>query len=711
MKQVAQAVNGGLPRIVEVPAPLLRPGGVLVRTAWSLISAGTDRLTVELAGKDLIGKARSRPEQVKRVLGKLKSEGFGATFSAVKARLTGDLPLGYSAAGRVVAVGEGVDDLSVGQEVACAGMGYASHAEEIFVPRTLVAPVPAGLDLRCASTATLGAIALQGVRRAEVTLGENVGVIGLGFIGLVTVQLLRAAGCRVLAMDLDPGRADLARTLGAELALTRDDGELAEKARLFGEGHGLDAVVVCAGSSSSEPVVMAAKMCRLGGRVVVVGAVGMDLPRRVFYDKELDLRLARSYGPGRYDPTYEEKGIDYPFPYVRFTEGRNLSTFLSLLGRGEVDVEPLLDRAFDIEEGEAAYRLLMSEAGRSIVGLLFHYGKEESSKVRRVPLVGGGVPRQGVGVGLIGAGNFARAVLIPHFRAMPAFHGTGVVTASGLNAVNAGRMGGFDYATTRLEEVLADEGTDAVVIATRHAQHAETAIAALDAGKDVFLEKPLALAHDELARVMETVTRTGRMLMVGFNRRFAPTYRHLRRLFTNREGPLHMYYRVDAGAIPAGHWTRDPAEGGGRILGEGCHFVDLLLHLAGCRPERVYAEALPEDGVTATIRFADRTVGTLIYSTSGSGGLGKERLEVHGQGATAVLDDYRTLHVAGSGGARKIRAGRGKGHREEIRAFLDAVKAGGPSPVPFSQAAWSTRATLGIVDSLATGRPVELGGD
>jgi predicted dehydrogenase/threonine dehydrogenase-like Zn-dependent dehydrogenase len=709
VKQVAQAVNGGLPRVVEVPAPLLRPGGVLVRTAWSLISAGTDRLTVELAGKDLLGKARSRPEQVGRVLGKLKNEGFGATLSAVRARLAGDLPLGYSAAGRIVGVGEGVDDLSVGQEVACAGMGYASHAEEIFVPRNLVAKLPEGLGMRAACTATLGAIALQGVRRAEVTIGESVGVIGLGFIGLVTVQLLRAAGCRVLAMDLDVRRAGLSRSLGAELALTRDDGDLAEKARWFGDGHGLDAVIVCAGSASSEPAVLAANMCRLGGRVVVVGAVGMDLPRRVFYDKELDLRMARSCGPGRYDASYEEKGIDYPFPYVRFTEGRNLATFLSLLGRGEVEVEPLLDRVFDIEEGEAAYRLLLSDAGRSIVGLLFRYGHHDAPASHRVPLVGRGVPRQGVGVGLVGAGNFARSVLIPHFRSMPAFHGTGVVTASGLNAVNAGRMGGFDYATTRLADLLEDEGTHAVVIATRHAQHAKTAIAALRAGKDVFLEKPLALTHGELARIIETVTETGRILMVGFNRRFAPTYRHLRRIYRHREGPLHLFYRVDGGAIPAGHWTRDPAEGGGRILGEACHFVDLLVDLTGSRPERVYAESLPEDGVTATIRFADRSVGTLMYSTSGSGGLGKERLEVHGQGATAVLDDFRTLTVAAGQGARRIRAERGKGHREEVRAFLDAVKAGGPSPVPFDQAAWSTRTTIAIVDSLYAGRVVVVG--
>jgi predicted dehydrogenase/threonine dehydrogenase-like Zn-dependent dehydrogenase len=708
VKQVAQAVNGGLPRVVEVPGPLLRPGGVLVKTAWSLVSAGTDRLTVELAGKDLLGKARSRPEQVRKVLGKLRTEGFGPTMAAVNARLSGDLPLGYSAAGRIVAVGRGVDDLAVGQAVACAGMGYASHAEEIFVPRNLVAPVPAGLGLREASTATLGAIALQGVRRAEVTLGECVGVVGLGFIGLVTVQLLRAAGCRVLAMDLDAHRADLARTLGAELAVTRADGDLAEKARLFGGGHGLDAVIVTAGTSSSDPTVLAAKMCRLGGKVVVVGAVGMDLPRRVFFEKELDLRLARSYGPGRYDPAYEEKGIDYPYSYVRFTEGRNLSSFLALLGRGEVDVEPLLDREFGIEEGEDAYRLLLSGAGRSVVGLLFSYGEEAPTPMHTLPLHGGRVERQGVGVGLIGAGSFARSVLLPMLRDMPAFRATGVLCATGLNAVNAGKLGGFDYATTRLDEVLEDEGTDAVVIASRHGEHAATAIRALAAGKDVFLEKPLAMTHEELARVTEQVEATGRIVMVGFNRRFAPSYQRLRALFLNRTSPLQMLYRVDGGAIPAGHWTRDIEEGGGRILGEACHFIDLMLHLAGAEPVRVFAEAMPEDAVSATVRFADGSVGTLVYATSGSSGLGKERLEVYGQGTTAVLDDFRSLSAAGAGGSKRIRVGRGKGHREELRAFLDAVRDARPSPVPFGQAAWSTRATLALMDSLALSRPVTL---
>jgi len=349
MKQVVQAIGGGAPRVLEVPPPALRPGGVLVRTSWSLVSAGTDRMIIDLAGQSLLGKARSRPDQVMKVLSKVRTDGLAATLDTVRAKLGSDLPLGYSAAGRVAAVGAGVSDLAVGQEVACAGMGHASHAEVIFVPRNLAVPVPEGLDLRSASTVTLGAIAMQGFRRAEPRLGERVGVVGLGLLGLLTVQILRSAGCHVLAVDLDPGKVRLARELGAEVAVERGAGGVEEKARAFGGGHGLDAVIVTAAASSSDPTVLAARMCRLGGRVVVVGAVGMDIPRRLFFEKELELRLARSYGPGRYDPDYEERGIDYPYPWVRFTEGRNMEEYVALLGRGEVDVEPLLTHEFGIE--------------------------------------------------------------------------------------------------------------------------------------------------------------------------------------------------------------------------------------------------------------------------------------------------------------------------------------------------------------------------
>ncbi|MHC4473173.1 MAG: bi-domain-containing oxidoreductase [Planctomycetota bacterium] len=712
MKQVVQAVGGGAPRVVTVPAPSLRPGGVLVRTAWSLVSAGTDRMIIDLAGKSLAGKARSRPDQVGKVLSKLRTDGLAATLDAVRARLRSDLPLGYSASGTVTAVGAGVTDVPVGREVACAGMGFASHAEEIFVPRNLLVPVPEGLDLRSASTVTLGAIAMQGFRRAEPRLGERVGVVGLGLLGLLTVQILRTAGCRVFAVDLDEEKVALARDLGAESAVTRGAGGIEEKARAFGGGHGLDAAIVTAAAPTSDPTVLAARMCRLGGRVVVVGAVGMDLPRRLFYEKELELRLARSYGPGRHDPVYEEKGIDYPYPWVRFTEGRNMEEYIALLGRGEVDVDPLLTHEFGIEEGEGAYRFLMSEEGSGVVGLLFRYdggraGERETERRRRVDLRPRAGGRSGVGVALVGAGAFARSVLLPALGKMPDFNPTGVVTSSGLTAVNAGKGAGFRYATTSLSEVLGDEDTDAVVVATRHGEHARIAEAALRAGKAVFLEKPLALSREELATVTRAVVETGRLLMVGFNRRLAPSYVALRDAFRGRAGPLSMIYRVNAGPLPKEHWTRDLEAGGGRILGEVCHFVDLLTSLAGAPPERVFAEPLPEEGTIATLRFRDGSSGTVVYATTGSPAAGKERLEVFGDEITAVLDGFTGVTIHGSGRRRRVRAA-GKGHRQELRAFLDAVRTGGPSPIPYSQAAWSTLATLAIVESLSTGEPVTL---
>jgi len=709
VKQVAQSLSGGRPRVEEVPEPALRPGGVLVRTRWSLISAGTERMIVDLAGKSLAGKARSRPDHVKKVLGKLRTDGFAATFAAVRAKLKGDLPLGYSASGVVTAVGRGVDDLAVGDEVACAGAGYANHAETLFVPRNLVTPVPRGLALREASTVTLGAIAMQGVRRAEPEFGERVAVIGLGMLGLLTVQILRSAGCHVFAVDLDPAKTRLAKSLGAELALSRDDGDIAAKALSFSGGHGLDAAVVTAASRSSDPCILAANVCRMGGRVVVVGSVGMDLPRDLFYAKELDVRLARSYGPGRYDPAYEEKGIDYPYSYVRFTEGRNMEEFLAMLARGDVDVDPLLSGEFGIEEGERAYDYLMSGEGSSVIGLLFRYDEKKADD--RPPAERGRIDLKhrperpaGVGVGLVGAGAFARSVLLPALANLPSFRPTGVVTATGLNAVSAARNTGFAFATTNLDELLADDATDAVVIATRHGDHARIATAALEAGKDVFLEKPLAMSVGELDELSRTVAASGRLLMAGFNRRFAPHVRELKRRVRERAGPLHMVYRVNAGAIPAEHWTRDLEEGGGRVVGEVCHFVDLLLFLAGRPPVRVTAEGLPDDGVTATIRFAEGSVGTVVYAVAGDPAIGKERLEVFGNGLSAVVDNFRLLTV----GRRRMRGAGGKGHREEMRAFLDAVRTGAPSPVPYSQAAGSMRATFAILDSLATGGAVDL---
>ena len=715
MKQVAQSIHGGGTRVLDVPAPALRAGGVLVRTAWSLVSPGTERMIVGLAGQSLAGKARSRPDQVRKVMARVRSEGLAATIRTVRARLGEDLPLGYSAAGTVVAVGAGVSDLRVGDRVACAGAGYACHAEVLFVPRNLVVRVPAGLPLRLASTVTLGAIALQGVRRADVCLGERVGVVGLGLLGLITVQILRSAGCHVFATDLDAAKVELARDLGAEHALIAGAGDDAAAARAFSDGHGLDAVIVTAASRSSAPVVTAASMCRLGGRISVVGAVGMDLPRTLFYEKELDVRLARSYGPGRYDPAYEEKGIDYPYPYVRFTEGRNLAEFVALLGRGEVDVEPLLTHEFGIEEGERAYSFLMSEEGGSALGLLFRYARPEeregAADRHRVELRRPARTREGVGVAFVGAGAFARGVLLPALRRMPDFRPTGVVTSSGLTAVGAGRAGGFRYAATRLEEVLEDGETDAVVIATRHGDHARLVEACVRAGKDVFVEKPLALSMEELRRVNVAVAETGRLVVVGFNRRFAPQARALKLALAGRAGPIHAVYRVNAGPLPAGHWTLDREEGGGRILGEGCHFVDFLVWLTGSRPAVVTAEALPGDGASATIRFEDGSVGTMVYAVNGDPAAGKERVEVFADGMSGVLDNFRRLTIFSGGRSQKSRAAPGKGHREELRAFLDAVRSGDPSPLPYSQAAWSTRATLAVLESVERGEPISLGED
>jgi predicted dehydrogenase len=715
MRQLIQSYRTGEMKLEEVPPPGVRPGGVIVRTVRSLVSAGTEKMIVDLARKSLLAKARARPDLVRKVVQTARKQGLANTFRKVQSKLETPIPLGYSSAGVVVEVGEQVHEYRVGDRVACAGAGYANHADYAYVPRNLLAKVPDGVPLEAAAFATVGAIALQGVRQAAPTLGERVAVLGLGLIGQLTVQMLRANGCRVLGYDPNPDRARLAVELGAHEAVSAEPEQAAER---FSDGEGFDAVVVAASSPSSTPLEQAGELARLRGRVVVVGLVGMEVPRSLYYRKELELRMSMSYGPGRYDPDFEERGFDYPIAHVRWSEQRNLAAVLDLLADGRLGVAPLVTHRFPIERALAAYELITT--GREpYLGVLLEYGADDERPVAAAPalrLSAAPRARERIGVGVVGAGGFGQSVLLPALQAAGGADPVAIASAGGTTARRIGEQYGFRLATARAEEVISHPDVDLVLVLTRHDLHAPFVLRALGAGKHVFTEKPLALSHAELDEIAKAREGARGDVMVGFNRRFAPLVRALEGHFAGRAHPLVMHYRVNAGFLPREHWVHDPVEGGGRILGEACHFVDLLQHLAGAPPVRVFAECIAggaryrgDDNVAATLRFADGSVGTLVYTALGDASVPKERLEVYGEGGVAILDDFRRLELARAGRVRRERSsGQDKGFGEEMRLLLAAVRGGTPMPIPFEQSLASSRATLAILESLRTGSAVSL---
>ncbi len=707
MQQIQQNYRSGDLDVVDVPIPALRDGGVLVANAYSLISTGTERNTVTTAKKSLVGKARSRPDLVRQVFKVAKREGLLETYRMVRNKLDTPIPLGYSCAGYVVGVAEDVDGYRIGDRVACAGTGYASHSEVVFAPRHLVAAVPDSVPLEAAAYTTLGAIALQGVRQADVSLGDRIAVIGLGLLGQLTVQILKAAGCKVLAVDLADDLVELARKGGADLALNRS-ADIERAAEVFSEGWGVDRVIVTASTRSSDPIELAGAISREKGVVVVVGNVNMDVPRETYYRKELDLRLSRSYGPGRYDRRYEERGIDYPLPYVRWTEGRNLAAFLGLLADGSLDLNLLTSHRFAFHEAEQAYQLVTGENPERSVGILLRYQAAQETPaeiVRRAAKPLESAPGDRVGVSFVGAGSFAQNFLLPKLAGAAMRN---VVTSTGLAAKSVAEKFGFAGADTDPTVAFSDEGTQAVFIATRHDSHAALAVSALRAGKYVFVEKPLALNPEQLADVEQAVQDVGSgRLMVGFNRRFAPAAQVVRDALKDRTGPLSMHYRINAGQLPREHWLYDPVVGGGRILGEACHFVDFALFLVEERITRVFASALPgpqPENVAMTLEFADGSVATIHYMANGDRSLSKEWIEIFCDGRTIQIDDFASAtQFAHQRRARMRIDGKGRGYTEELAAFLSAVRAGGAVPIPESDSIHVMRACFAALESLRTG--------
>ena len=716
MKQVLQNRKSGKVSIGDVPVPAVQPGRVLVRTVASLISAGTERASVENARKSLVQEARERPDLVKSVIDRARKDGIKNTFDAVLGKLASAQALGYSAAGTVMAVGEGVTDFLPGQRVACAGVGYASHAEVLSVPKNLVVSLPDDVDFEAGAFGTLGAIALQGVRLAEPTLGESILVIGLGLVGQLTVQLLKANGCRVFGIDLDQSRVDLARQLGADAAAISGVDTKAAVVNWSG-GRGVDAVLITAATDSNEPIEFAGEVSRLKGRVVVVGMTGLNVPRSSYFKRELSLQISMSYGPGRYDPDYEERGHDYPFGYVRWTENRNIEAFLELVKQGRVTVEPLITHRFDVEDAERAYELIAGDVKEPYLAVLLAYDPQRHLS-RAVNLAAGTKPRtsreQGVRLGVVGAGGYVTGMLLPQFKSAGAEF-VSVATASGVTAVDVGRKFGFKQAASDATEIIDDAQVNLVVVGTRHDTHAELATKALQRNKHVFVEKPLALNDEQLDTVLRAAADSSGSLMVGFNRRFAPLAQKAKEFFAGRTAPLSILYRVNAGRIPRDHWIQDPVQGGGRIIGEVCHFIDLMQYLTGALPVSVFAESVAaerhdvvnHDSVFITLRFADGSNGSIAYLAEGDKGLTKERIEIFGEGKTFVIDDFQQASAYRNGREEKtVLRAQDKGQAEEVKQVCAMVLSGGVPLIPIDQLAAATRATFRILDSLRTGQPV-----
>lgn len=728
MKQVLQHLRSGKIEVADVPAPGVRPGHLLIATTATLLSPGTERMLVDFGRAGLMAKARAQPEKVRQVVSKLRSDGIGPTVEAVRSRLDEPLPLGYSNVGRVIAVGDGVCGFAPGQRVLSNG----PHAEVVAVPANLACAIPDEVDDESAVFAVLGAIALNGVRLLEPTFGERFAVLGLGLIGLLSVQLLRANGCRVVAVDLDPERVARARAFGADVGCAAGASDPVRTALEASDGLGVDGVSIAATTKSDAVVRQAAEMCRKRGRIVLVGVTGMGLRRSDFYAKELSFRVACSYGPGRHDPDYEAKGHDYPLPFVRWTAARNFAAVLDAMASRRLEVRTLISRRLPIEQAEGAYAAMLED--RTALGIVLRYAPEDAALTRirrispaepaRAPLrivsagsVGAG---QHVGravsslrVGVIGAGSFARQVLLPAIQAAGARIEV-IASAGGTSSLHAARRFGADEATTDVQRLLESRTLDAIFIATRHDSHASLAAAALAAGKHVFVEKPLALDEDGLARVATAYASAGdRQLLVGFNRRFAPHAVRVRELLADGKAPIAIAITVNAGELPPDHWAGDPAVGGGRVLGEACHFIDLASFLVGSPPATVYAVPLGGrgpalDSVSVQLGFAGGSIATLHYWTNGPRAYPKERVEVFSAGRALAIENWRSLRRFDWPGAPRLWMRQDKGHRTEVARFLTSIAAGEAPLVPFEETARIARAIFACVRSAREGACIDL---
>ncbi|NTW43774.1 MAG: Gfo/Idh/MocA family oxidoreductase [Anaerolineaceae bacterium] len=710
MKQLLQNIREGKAEIAEIPVPVIKPGFVLVKNVSSVVSVGTERMIVSFAEKSLLGKAKSRPDLVKQVLDKAKREGILPTIEAAFNKLDQPMALGYSSAGIVEQVGEGVQNISPGMRVACAGGGFATHSEYVLVPKNLIAPFSEQITFEEAAFTTLGAISLQGFRLANPQVGEKIAIIGLGILGCLLADIAKAAGCKVLGIDLDPDRVEFAKINGLT-AVTRENA--ISQASTFTSNKGFDSVFICADTKSNDPVDLAGVISRDRGVIVAVGAVGLNIPRKNYYEKELTFLISRSYGPGRYDNDYEENGVDYPYGYVRWTEGRNLETIISLMEDGKLIVKSLISHRFPIEDGTKAYDVITGKTKEPFMGVVLNYNptieltKDESStriNLRKEP----GQSLSNVNVGILGAGLYAGAVFLPVIEKVGGLNKVGICSAKGLNANHLAKKYSYSYACTDENQILDDPNINSVVILTRHNDHARQIIHALEIGKHVYCEKPLTINEESLVDIQKSIEKSKSILMVGFNRRFSSMAIKMKEFLNGNSEPLNLHYRINAGLLPLNHWLHDPEVGGGRIIGEGCHFVDFLLFLTGKKPVSVNTFGLPdlgkykEDNVTMIINFEDGSLGTIEYLANGDKSYPKEYLEIFAGGKIVQLNDFRRLLLIENNKKSEYKSSlsQDKGHAGAWKAFLKSIKTGQDSPISFSELYSVAQATFAAVQSL-----------
>lgn len=720
MKQILQNFQTGELEVHDVPLPLVQSNGVLVRTHYSLISSGTEGGTVRLAKVNLLEKARQRPELVKKVMDVVRTDGLKTAYDVVTNNLGAPIPLGYSLSGVVIAVGEGITDLQVGDKVACFGSMVANHAEYNFIPRNMCVRLDDAIDMQLAAFCMLGAISMNGIRRAKLELGSNVLVIGLGLLGQLTVQLLKASGCHVFGVDLDPHKVELAKQSGAEVAVLRSEDNLQEMLRAFSDGVGMDATIITAATDSTDPVELAGQSTRQRGMVIAIGRIPYELPRETYFYKELEFATTWSYGPGVMDPNYEKKGLDYPVTHVRWSGQRNVQSVIKLIADNRLNLMPLITHEFSIDQAEQAFSLLTGENAEPSLAIMLRYSIDQPYLRARIPFAlrsSGRGKKVRPGIGLIGAGSHTVSFLFDAINALDV-EKRGIVSAGGFKAKWYGEKYGFAYAAADPQDLFDDESLNAVFILSRHDSHADLTLRALKHGKDVFVEKPLCLTPAELDAIIAAQGEHGRRVMVGYNRRFAPMGVKLYNQFQNHAQPLSMIYRFNAGYRPADHWMHDPELGGGVIIGEGVHFIDFLQWVVGAMPVRVWAQAMHSptkdvinaDSLIINVQYADGSISAMHYLSNGDKSIGRERIEIYGDSTVGILEDWRSLLISKNGKQQKERGllTQDKGFNAEIAAFVSAVRDDQPLPTRFEELVAGMRVAFGALESLRSGQSVQL---
>ena len=711
MKQLIQNFKTGELYVDDVPMPSISKSMVLVDNKFSLISAGTERGTVSVGKASLLGKAKQRPDLVKQVLQNIRKEGLKATFDKVTTKLDSLKALGYSTSGVVRASMDTSGHFKPGDRVACAGQDYASHSEVVGVPQNLVVKMPDNVSFEEASFTTLGAIALQGVRQANPTLGENICVIGLGLLGQITCQLLKSNGCNVFGIDLSQSMVDLTNKTAFAQAMNRSDDSLTSTLDSFTDGYGFDKIIITAAAPTNDPIILSTKILKRKGAIVLVGTVPIDIPREPdFFKKELEFKISTSYGPGRYDVKYEEGGQDYPFEYVRWTEKRNMQAFLKLISNGSIELKHLITHIFEINEAERAYDIVLGKVKEKYIGILLKYPDNNNKEKTLISVNNNKIDN--INIGFIGAGSFAQSYLLPTAKSIGSLDT--IVTRTGINSKGVAEKFGFNCSSTDSKDIINNTSINTVFIATQHNTHKKYVVEAMRSNKNIFVEKPLAMNVEELQEIVSEYENYKGLLMVGFNRRFSPISIKVKQELGNTGEPLVMNFRVNAGFIPLNHWTQTEA-GGGRIIGEICHFIDLMQYFTDSFPVKVYADCIDtinsklknEDNIIINIKFSNGSVGTLTYIANGDKSMPKERFEISSGEKIVVINDFKNCEIYKNNNLTKLKLS-GKGHKQEVQSFLNAIKEGDPSPIDFKSICYTTLTTFKIIDSLTTGLPQEI---